>query len=147
MASIDPRAPRFNQGVVGVGALAAFVLDAPLVLPPLALLLAAGALLGPQANPLSQLWRRVLVPALRLGPPQTTKDAAPVRFAQGVGFAFLAVASILLLAVGAGAAGLVGWGLTLAVAALALLAAVTDLCVGCEIYVLLKKWTARPARA
>lgn len=149
MASIDPRAPRFNQGVVGVGAVAAFVLDAPLVLPVLAALLAAGALLGPQASPLAQLWRRVLVPALRLGPPRARKDAAPVRFAQGVGFAFLAAASILLLAFGAGAAtlALVGWGLVLAVAALALLAAVTDICAGCEMYVLLKRWTARPARS
>lgn len=145
MPVIDPRAPRFNQGVVGVLALAAFVLDLPLLLPLLALLLAAGAFLGPHANPLSLLWRHAVVPALRLGPPARAKDAAPVRFAQGVGFAFLLAASVLLLAFPALA--LAGWGLALAVAALALLAAATDLCVGCEIYVLLRKWTARPAQA
>lgn len=145
MASIDPRAPRFNQGVVGVLALVAFVADWPILLPLLALLLAAGAFLGPQANPLSLLWRHVLVPRLGLKPVKA-KDAAPVRFAQGVGFAFLAASSVLLLAVPG--ASLVGWGLALVVAALALLAAATDLCVGCEIYVLLKRWTARrPAQA
>lgn len=37
--------------------------------------------------------------------------------------------------------------LALAVAALALLAAATDVCVGCEAYVLLKKWTASPVQA
>lgn len=145
MASLDPRAPRFNQGVVGVLALVAFVADWPWLLPALALLLGAGAFLGPQWNPLSLLWRHAIVPVLRLGPPKALKDAAPVRFAQGVGFVFLAAASALLL-VPPGVV-LVGWGLALVVSALALLAAITDLCVGCEIYVLLKKWTARPARA
>lgn len=139
MTRIDPRAPRFNQGVVGAGALLAFVLDAPPALPVLAALLAAGALLGPAYNPLSILWRRVLVPALRLGPPARLKDAAPVRFAQLVGFVFLAAAFAALLAGWT----LLGWGLALVVAGLALLAAATDVCVGCEAYVLLRKWTAR----
>lgn len=144
---IDPRAPRFNQGVVGAASLVAFALDVPLLLPVLALPLAAGAFLGPQANPLSLLWRHGVVPALRLQPPARLKDAAPVRFAQGVGFAFLLAASVLLLAVPLAWAALVGWGLVLMVAALALLAAVTDLCVGCEMYVLLLRLTGRPAKA
>lgn len=142
MALIDPRAPRFNQGVVGVAALLAFLLDAPLVLPFLALLLAAGALLGPGANPLAVLWRRAIVPGLKLGAPARLKDAAPVRFAQLVGFLFLAGASVAFLL----AAPLVGWGLTLIVAALALLAAITDICVGCEAYVLLRRLTVRAPR-
>lgn len=140
--SLDPRAPRFNQGVVGALALVAFVLDAPLLLPVLAALLAAGAFLGPAANPLSLLWRRVVVPVLKLGPPAKTKEAAPVRFAQAVGFAFLAAASVLLLA---GLAPAFGWALTLVVAALAGLAALTDVCVGCIIYVRLRTAFARPA--
>lgn len=144
MSRIDPRAPRFNQGVVGVLSLVAFVLKAPLLLPALALLLAAGAFLGPQANPLALLWRHVLVPGLKLGPPERLKDAAPVRFAQGVGFAFLAAASVALLGFGVA---LVGWVLALIVAALALLAAVTEICVGCEVYSLLARWTGRSAQA
>lgn len=144
MTTIDPRAPRFSQGVVGAGALLAFLLDAPLLLPFLALALAAGALLGPRANPLALLWGRVVAPALRAGPPRVAKDAAPVRFASAIGLAFLAVASVLLLA---GLAAPVGWALVLVVAALALLAAVTNVCVGCEIYVLLKRWMPRPTRS
>lgn len=144
MTRIDPRAPRFNQGVVGVLALAAFVGKVPLLLPFLALALAAGAFLGPQANPLALLWRHVLVPALKLGAPARLKDAAPVRFAQGVGFVFLAAASVALLGFGLA---LVGWALALLVAALALLAAITDICVGCEIYSLLARWSGRGAQA
>lgn len=140
---IDPRAPRFNQGVVGVGALASFLVASPWILPPLALFLAAGAFLGPWANPLGLAWRHALVPLLRLGPPARLKDAAPVRFAQGVGFVFLAAASTLLLAAPEGVLHLVGWGLVLAVAALALLAAVTDVCVGCTMYVLLQRARSR----
>lgn len=140
MARIDPRAPRFNQGVVGTLALASFILEAPLVLPVLALLLGAGAFLGPSLNPLSLLWRHAIVPFLRLGPPIARKDAAPVRFAQAVGFVFLATASVLLLAFSG--ASLVGWTLVLVVAALALLAAATDVCVGCWMYVVLRNWTA-----
>jgi hypothetical protein len=138
-ATLDPRAPRFNQGVVGAAALLAFVLDLPLLLPALALLLAAGALLGPAANPLSLLWRRAIVPALGLGPPAKPKEAAPVRFAQLVGFAFLAGATLAWLL----GAPVVAWALALAVAALALLAAITDVCVGCEVYVILRRWTTR----
>lgn len=143
MTTLDPRAPRFNQGVVGVGALAAFLFDAPLVLPLLALALGAGALLGPRANPLALAWRHAVVPAFRLGPARAAKDAAPVRFAMGVGFVILVAASAFLLA---GLTAL-GWSLALVVAALALLAAVTDICVGCEAYVLLKRWAPRPTRS
>lgn len=142
MSLVDPRASRLQQGIVGVLALAAFVLDAPLVLPALAALLAV-ALLAPAHSPTALLWRRVLVPALRLAPAKP-KDAAPARFAQAVGLLFLAGASAVLLA--APALALVGWALALLVAALALLAASTGLCVGCRAYVLLVRLRARPAR-
>jgi hypothetical protein len=136
---LDPRAPRFNQGVVGVGALVAFVANVPLLVPLLGLLLAAGAFLGPSANPLAILWRHAIVPGLKLGAPARFKEAAPVRFAQLVGFLFLASASVALVL----SQTFVAWALTLVVAALALLAAVTDICVGCEIYTLGRRIAAR----
>jgi hypothetical protein len=136
---IDPRAPRFNQGVVGAGALVAFVANLPLLVPVLGLLLAAGALLGPSANPLSIAWRKAVVPGLKLAPPARLKDAAPVRFAQLVGFLFLAGASVAFLL----SLAFVAWALTLIVAALALLAAITDICVGCEVYNLGRRLFAR----
>jgi hypothetical protein len=48
---------------------------------------------------------------------------------------FLAAASVSLLAETPGMA----WGLSLVVAALAAIAAVTGLCVGCEVYVWFKR--------
>jgi hypothetical protein len=128
---------------VGALALLAFVLQAWLVLPFLALALAAGAFLGPQANPMAILWRKGIVPLLKLGPPARLKDAAPVRFAQAVGFVFLAGATVVFVV----GAPILGWVLALIVAALALLAAVTDVCVGCEIYALLLKARGRSVEA
>ena len=58
------------------------------------------------------------------------EDSRPPRFANQVGVAFLGAASLAHLA---GLAA-IGWGLGLIVAALALLAATTGLCVGCEMY-------------
>ncbi|MHB8604394.1 MAG: DUF4395 domain-containing protein [Thermoplasmatota archaeon] len=142
---IDPRAPRFNQGVVGVISLLAFVTNFALLLPLLAVFLGIGAFFGPTVNPLAQLWRRAVVPGFKLGPPKKWKDAAPARFAQGVGFVFLAAASAFTLAT---SLVIVGWILALLVAALALLAAITDICVGCEIYTLLARFrTAKSAKA
>jgi hypothetical protein len=139
---IDPRVPRFTQGIVGALALVAFLADVPALVPALALLLGVSAFLGPAWNPLNALWKSAVVPALRLNPPARLKDASPVRFAQTVGFACLLAATVALHAVPAAAAALVGWGLVLAVAALALLAAVTDVCVGCEIHARLARFSA-----
>jgi hypothetical protein len=66
----------------------------------------------------------------RLGPPSHLEDPRPPRFAAGVGVAFLATASLALVAGAPGAA----WALALAVAALAGLAATTGICVGCEMW-------------
>ena len=52
---------------------------------------------------------------------------------------FLAAATVAFLA----GASVLGWVLTLIVAALAALAAVTGLCVGCEMYVLISRLRGR----
>lgn len=132
---VDPRAPRFNQAVTALAIAAAFLLDAPLLLAAPALWLAAAAFLGPRFN----LWGRVFVhlvrPALGLPLPVKLKVPGPARFAAGMGVAFLAPAA--LLAGLDGGAGVVGWSLAGAVAALAALAAATDYCLGCEIHAFL----------
>ena len=58
------------------------------------------------------------------------EDSRPPRFANLVGVVFLGAATSSFLL----GATTVGWGLTLVVAALALLAAVTGVCAGCELY-------------
>lgn len=134
---VDPRQPRMAQGITGAVALAGFLLDLPAVLPVLAAILAAASLLGPRANVYAWIFR-----ALRrigaVGPPRELEEAAPPRFANTVGFVVLGAATTARYAFGLEG---VAWALGLLVAALALLAAVTGLCVGCELYV----WARRMA--
>jgi hypothetical protein len=132
---VDPRQPRFGQAVTGALLALAFVLDWTPLLPALAAVLGAASLLGARANAYAHLWR-ALSRALRLGPPAELEEAAPPRFANTVGFLFLAVASV---AVYGFEAETLAWTLALVVSALAMLAAVTGLCVGCELYVLARR--------
>lgn len=125
---IDPRGPRFNQGVLTVALLGGFVADARLVVPVFAVVLLLGAAFGPRYGPFLRLYAEVIKPRLR--PPAELEDPRPPRFAAAVGVVFLAAATV---AFAAGAVG-VGWALALVVAALAGLAATTGICVGCELY-------------
>lgn len=125
---IDPRAPRFNQGVLTVALLGAYVADLPLVVPVLALALLMGAAFGPQYGPFLRIYSTFIRP--RLDPPTHLEDPRPPRFAATVGVCFLSAAT---LAFAVGVPGL-AWGLALVVAALAGLAATTGICVGCEMW-------------
>ena len=135
-ARIDPRGPRFAQALTGSLSLLAFLLDAwPLVVG-LAILLATAAIGGERAN----LWARTYVRFVRprLRPPTELEDPRPPRFATTLGAAFLSLSAGLLSLTPV--AWWVAWAPALAVAALALLAASTGLCVGCEIYVRAQRW-------
>lgn len=125
---IDPRGPRFNQGVLATALLVGFVLDWRWVIPVWAGVLAVGALFGPRFGPFLRLYADVIKP--RLQAPAYLEDPRPPRFAAAVGTVFLVAASAALLAGVAAAA----WALALIVAGLAALAAVTGICVGCEIW-------------
>jgi hypothetical protein len=128
---VDPRQPRLGQGITGAAALVGFLLDVPAVLPALTAILAAASLFGARANPYAWLFR-----ALRrtgaVGPPRELEEAAPPRFANTVGFVVLSLATVARYGFELES---VAWGLALVVSALALLAAATGLCVGCELYV------------
>ena len=137
---IDPRGPRV------AAALTSLVLAAVLVTPqPVATVLLAvqtvvfaiGAVRGVQHTPYSWLFRTLLRP--RLSAPDHLEDPRPPRFAQAVGLGFAVVGLIGFLA-GVTALGLVGTGLAFAAA---LLNAVFGFCLGCEIYLLLQRATAR----
>jgi hypothetical protein len=140
LAVIDSRAPRFNQAVIGVLSLVAVVTGWWWLLALLALQLAVGLTLG----------RRWCLPCLayfelvqpRFGEGRL-EDSRPPRAANVVGLAVLTAASI--------AYGL-GWdtagaALGLLVAGLALLAAATGFCTGCEAYKLFCRLTGRPFEA
>lgn len=127
LAVIDSRAPRTNQAVIGVLALAGVLTGAWWLLVLLALQLAVGLALGRRFCLPCLLYFELIQPRLGEGP---LEDARPPRFANMVGLVVLALAS-LAYAVGLSTAGAV---LGLLVAALALLAATTGFCTGCEAY-------------
>jgi hypothetical protein len=124
---IDSRAPRFNQAAIGGLALAAFATGWWPILGLLALQLALGLTLGRRWCLACAAYFELVQP--RLGEGDLEDSRAP-RFANMMGLV------VLTAATAAHAAGLhlLGWVLGLLVAALALLAAVTGLCTGCEIY-------------
>jgi hypothetical protein len=132
-APIDPRGPRVNQGVLTVALLVGFLTDWRAVIPIFAVVLLLGAAFGPRYGPVLRFYMEVIKP--RLGPPAEMEDPRPPRFAAAVGVVFLGAATLALLV---GAPGL-AWGLTLIVAALAGLAAVSGICIGCELYLVLTR--------
>ena len=124
---IDARAPRTNQAIVGALSLLAFVTGWWPIFGLLAAQLAIGLTFGRRYCLPCLLYFDVIQPRLGEGP---IEDSRPPRFANMVGVVFLGAATVAH-AVGFAA---VGSALGLNVAALALLAASTGLCVGCEIY-------------
>ena len=130
---IDPRAPRFNQSVLAGALVLGFVFDQRWVAPVFAAVLFLGAAFGSRYGPFLRLYAEVVKP--RLPPPKELEDPRPPRFAATVGVVFLGAATVAF-AVGAVA---VGWALALIVASLAALSAITGICVGCEIYLVVAR--------
>jgi hypothetical protein len=138
---IDPRGPRFGAAITSV-VLAVVLILGP-GLPALVLLViqtaafALGSLVGIAAQPYGILFRRLVRP--RLGAPRDLEDPRPPRFAQTVGLVFAL----------AGLAGLL-WAPVLFYVAVAfalvaaVLNAVFDFCLGCEIYLLSRRVAGRP---
>lgn len=134
---IDSRAPRFNQATIGLLAALAIATGWWWLLTLLGLQLLVGLTLG----------RRFCLPCLayfQLVQPRfgegALEDARPPRFANLVGAVFLMAATVAF------AAGLTTLGAVLGgiVAALALLAASTGFCTGCEAYKLGSFLLGRP---
>jgi len=138
---IDPRQPRLGQGITGTALLIGFLLDQPLMLPVLAVILAAASIGGPSINPYALLFRGVRS-AGWIGPPRELEEAGPPRFSNTLGFVFLTVASLAHYLPDQPFTWL-AWGLGLLVSALALVAAITGLCVGCEMYVFVRRLATR----
>jgi hypothetical protein len=134
---IDPRGPRFGAFIT-MGMFAAVLVTGNVwVLTAQAVAFAAAALLGLPRSPYGLAYKWLVRP--RLGPPAELEAGAPPRFAQAVGL----VISLI---------GIVGYGsgltpLGMAAAAAGLVAAVLNgvfgLCLGCEMYLLIRRmWPA-----
>lgn len=134
---VDPRGLRFVAGIT------AFVLAVVLLVPsePVRTVLlaaqvavfAVAALIGLQKSPYAVLFATAVRP--RIGPATELEDARPPRFAQFVGLAFTAVALVALVA-GATTVALVATAFALVAA---LLNAAVGLCLGCEMYLALRR--------
>jgi hypothetical protein len=132
---VDPRAVRFGAGVASVVLAAVLVTESGWLLAAQAVVYAIGALAGPRRSPYSLVFAAVLRP--RLGPPGEPEPAAPPRFAQAVGLAFT-LAGVIGFAVDATLVGLVATGLALVAS---LLNAAIGFCLGCEMYLLIRRFT------
>lgn len=134
MHMVDHAALRSNQAMIIVALLVAFVTDSVLLVGLVAFLMLAGTALGTQA------FRWVYVGALkplRLVRPDPIPDhAAPHRFAQGLGGAFLVAAGLALVL----AAPVVGWALAWLVVVLAAVNLFLGFCAGCFVYYWLARW-------
>jgi hypothetical protein len=139
---VDPRGPQFNAMLTSV-VLALSLLTAPdavgvALLGVQAVLFATAVAFGVQRTPAGYLFRTLVRP--RLAAPTHLEDPRPPRFAQGVGLLFAAVGLLGYLS-GADLLGAVATGFALAAA---LLNAVFGFCLGCELYLLIRR--VAPAR-
>ena len=134
---IDPRGPQFTAAVTAV-VLAVVLVTAPstfaiVLLGVQAALFALGAAFGVQRTPHGWVFRTLVRP--RLAPTDDWEDPAPPRFAQAVGLVF-AVVGVVGFAADAPTVGLVATGFALVAA---LLNAVFRFCLGCELYLIIRR--------
>ena len=137
LAVIDSRAPRFNQATIGILALVSVLAGWHWLVALLALQLVVGLTLGRKYCLPCLAYFELVQPRFGEGP---LEDSRPPRAANLVGAVVLG-ASTLAYALGWGTA---GTALALLVAALALLAAGTGFCTGCEAYKLACRLTGKP---
>jgi hypothetical protein len=133
---IDSRAPRFNQAVVGSLAAVAVATGWWWLLGLLALQLVVGLTLGRRWCLPCVAYFELIQPLVGEG---ELEDARPPRFANMVGAAVLSAATLAWLLVSP----VLGMALGLLVATLALLAAATGFCAGCQAYRLGFRFTGR----
>ena len=138
-ARIDARGPQFTAAVTAVVLVAVLSLPTPaatVLIGVQAALFALGALAGVQRTPTAWVFRRYVRPQLK----GTTEfeDPQPPRFAQAVGLVFALVA-LVGFTTGVLPLALVATGFALVAA---LLNALFRFCLGCEMYLLIKRVTA-----
>jgi hypothetical protein len=139
---VDPRGLRVAAAITSVVVALVLVLPSPareILLAFQVGVFALAAFAGLKRSPYSIFFAKVIRP--RIGAPAELEDARPPRFAQLVGLVFTAVALIAFLA-GATTVGLVAAAFALVAA---LLNAAIGLCLGCELYLVLRRFT--PANA
>ena len=130
---IDPRGPRFGALITMVVFGIVLITSSVWLLAAQAVVFAIGVVLGMGRSPYGLIYRYLVRP--RLGPPGELEPEAPPRFAQGVGLV-ISIVGIIGYAIG------LRW-LGMTAAALGLTAAVLNgvfgICLGCEMYLLIRR--------
>ena len=139
---VDPRGQRFNATLSAIVLVIVLITGSGWLFGFQAVVFGIGAVFGLRYAPYGLIYRFAVRP--RLGPPAELEAEAPPRFAQGVGLV------ISVIGVIGYAAGLVPLGMAAAAAALAaaFLNAAFGFCLGCEMYVIIKRvWPGRQPTA
>ncbi|WP_393099974.1 DUF4395 domain-containing protein [Streptomyces sp. LN325] len=134
---IDARGPRFGAAVTTVVLAAVLVTGSAWLLAWQTLAFAMGAAGGVARSPYGLLFKTAVRP--RIGPPAEFEAPEPPRFAQAVGLAFAAV-GLIGYTVGPDWLGLAATGCALAAA---FLNAAFGYCLGCEMYLLVRRVSVR----
>lgn len=127
---IDARGPRFGAAITSIILAIALLSHSTAIIAISFAFFLVGGLRGPQFTPQGLFFKKFIKP--RLNGETPTEDVRPPRFAQQVGLIFTTVALV---------AGFASWSAVFTVAvslclAAALLNAIFDFCLGCEIYLL-----------
>ncbi|MFI8829828.1 DUF4395 domain-containing protein [Streptomyces afghaniensis] len=134
---IDARGPRFGAAVTTVVLTVVLVTGSAWLLAWQTLAFLLGAAGGVTRSPYGLLFARAVRP--RLGPPTAFEAPEPPRFAQAVGLVFAGL-GLIGYTLGPGWLGLAATGAALAAA---FLNAVFGYCLGCEMYLLMRRVTVR----
>lgn len=133
---------RAGAGISAVFLLAGYLADWRPVAPVVAIVLGIGSIFGLRYSPLGFLYRSSKN-LFGWQIPVDPEEEPPPRFAQTLGFIFLAASSASFWALHSR---VLGWTLALLVAGLQTLLAATGICVGCEMYVFARRLSGRGAR-
>lgn len=129
---VDSRGPRFNHSVTGPVLLVAYVLDVEWLVAVLAAQLFLGLSISRRLCLPCFFYFEVIQPRWGEGP---LEDDRPPRAAGFMGLSFLTGATVAFMA---GAPNL-GWALVLVVSGMAGFAAVSGICIGCQLYLQVAK--------
>ena len=130
---IDARGPRFGAVVTTIVLALSLATASVWLLLAQTLVFAVGAIAGMRYAPYGLVYRFLVRPLLR--PSTRFEPSAPPRFSQGVG---LVIAAIGVIGYAAGLTG-VGIAFTAMALAAAFLNAVFDFCLGCQMYLFIRR--------
>ena len=134
---IDARGPRFSASLTTIVLATALVTHNVWVLVAQGLIFLIGATVGPQFTPYGVIFKKIVKPRLKKEAP--TEDVRPPKFAQSVGLVF-ALIGIFGAVVDRSLIFTVATAFALAAA---FLNAAFNYCLGCEMYLLIVRFTSK----